>query len=65
MTPNSGGEGAQVKFEYQYDSTNVPEDNSFSKYTPSGSASFNITNEGILENLEVGKKYYFDISPVE
>ena len=58
-------DGSNVKFQCQYDSANSPEDNSFSKYTPSGDASYNITNEVVLENLVVGKKYYFDISPAE
>lgn len=58
-------ENGNAKFECQYDSANSPEDNSFSKYTPSGEARLSITNEAVLEGLEVGKKYYFDISPCE
>ena len=58
-------DGTNVRFECQYDPTNTPEDNSFSKYTPFGNATYGITNEAVLEGLEVGKKYYFDISPVE
>lgn len=67
MTPNTGavGKEATVKFECQYDSSNTPEDNNFSKYTPFGNATFSITNEAVLENLEVGKKYYFDITRVD
>lgn len=66
IVPNTyaTGKEAMVNFQCQYDSTNSPEDNSFSKYTPFGNASFSITNEAVLENLEVGKKYYFDIIEV-
>lgn len=58
-------DGTNVKFECKYDSANSPEDNSFSKYTPLGSAQYSITNESVLKELEVGKKYYFDIKPVD
>ena len=64
MTHNIGGDGASVKFECQYDQSNSPEDNSFSKYTPFGNAVFSITNERVLKSLEVGKKYYFDITEI-
>lgn len=65
MTPNSGGEGSMVKFECQYNNDDSKEDNSFSKYTPFGNANFSITNEEVLKNLEVNKKYYFDITQVK
>lgn len=58
-------DGTNVEFECKYDPANSKEDNSFSKYTPFGNATYSITNEAVLEGLEVGKKYYFDISPVE
>jgi hypothetical protein len=57
-------DGTNVKFECHYDINNSKEDNDFSKFTPSGNAYFNITNEVVLEKLEVGKKYYFDITEV-
>ena len=54
-----------VKFECQYDSKNKPEDNSFSKYTPFGNASYSITNPDALAQLKVGGYCYFDITPIE
>jgi hypothetical protein len=39
------------------------ENKSFWKYTPSGEFKFSCLNENV--NFEVGKEYYFDISPAE
>lgn len=37
----------------------------WSKHTPSGELTMAITNPSALKNLEVGKDYFLDISPVE
>jgi hypothetical protein len=58
-------EGENVKFECVYDSKNTPEDNSFSKWTPSGSAEYHITNPDALSQFTVGQYCYFDITPIE
>lgn len=65
LEPSTDGSSAFAKFECQYDSANTPEDNTFSKFTPFGNANFSITNPNVLQNLEVGKKYYFDIIPCD
>jgi len=41
------------------------EDNTFSKYTPSGLLELSITNENVFGFFEVGKKYYLDITPAD
>ena len=58
-------EGETVKFECQYDSNNKPEDNSFSKYTPYGSAIFGITNPDVLCQIQPGQFCYVDFHPIE
>lgn len=39
-----------------------PENESFFKYTPSGTLSFGCVNERASSQFEVGKEYYIDIS---
>ena len=41
----------------------VPENQRFHKYTPTGSIEIQVTNPDV--NYEVGKSYYFDSIPVE
>jgi len=42
------------------------ENRSFSKYTPSGRLTLNISNDTpASESFEEGKEYYIDISPAE
>lgn len=57
-------EGEHVKFQCLYDSANSPEDNSFSKYTPWGSAEFGVSNPDAMGQFQVGEYYYFDIVAV-
>ena len=57
--------GQQVTFSACYDTANVPEDNSFSKYTPSASFVMSVTNPDLYGKFEAGKAYYFDITPCE
>jgi hypothetical protein len=56
--------GAKVIFHCIYDPT-LPEDQRFSKATPSGAAEFSFDNPEISDQLVIGKYYYFDITPVD
>ena len=56
-------EGSQVYLSTCYDET-IPEDVSFTKYTPSGEIKVHITNEAVLEKLAQGLYYYVDFTPV-
>lgn len=56
-------DGGKVSFQCEYDPEIVEEDSGFQKATPLGSAEFQIDNPKAVEQLEVGKAYYFDISP--
>lgn len=42
-----------------------PEDNQFSKATPTGSFTMTVTTDAGKSFFEVGKSYYLDISEVE
>lgn len=55
--------GEQVTFSACYDTKDAPEDNSFSKYTPSASFVMHVTNPDLYGKFEAGKAYYFDITP--
>ena len=54
--------GKSVVFRPMYDQT-IPEDQRFAKATPSGEFTMYVDNEAALNQLEIGKQYYFDISP--
>lgn len=56
--------GVRAIFHCTYDQT-IPEDKSFHTATPSGMAEFTINNPKAIEQLIIGKSYYFDISSVE
>lgn len=54
----------QVRLEAVY--SNEDDSNaSWSRYTPSGQLTLNITNPGAFNQLEQGKGYWIDITPVE
>lgn len=53
----------KMTFSPQYDPS-IPEDIAFSKATPSGSLTFYCTNPAANAQLEIGKAYYLDLSPV-
>ena len=55
-------QGAEYTFAPLYD-TETPEDQRFSKSTPSGQIVLLVTNEKV--SYELGKAYYFDSVPVE
>lgn len=48
----------------QYDES-IPEDQRFQKATPSGSFTMQIDNPAAAEQLELGKFFYIDLTPVE
>lgn len=52
----------RLKFMAQYDST-IPEDQRFQKATPTGEFSMSVDNPAALDQFELGKAYYFDITP--
>lgn len=54
--------GEVVTFEARYNGEDTPEDNNFSKYTPSASMDMSITNPELFNHFQVDKAYYFDIS---
>lgn len=56
--------GAKAIFNCQYDDT-IEEDKRFQKATPSGVAEFSIDNPAALDQLVIGKAYYFDMTPAD
>ncbi len=58
-----GGEGRELKFWAQYDTT-IPEDQRFAKATPSGTLTMTVDNPGALAVFEgkVGKAFYLDMT---
>jgi len=51
-----------LKFQTQYDPT-IPEDQRFTKATPSGQITMQVDNPTALEQLEIGGYYYVDFTP--
>ncbi|HBR1944564.1 TPA: hypothetical protein MAO59_005222 [Klebsiella pneumoniae] len=45
--------------------TGSAENESWSKYTPSGQLQMVISNPAVFEHFEQGKEYYIDIQPAE
>lgn len=41
----------------------IPEDEAFTKATPSGSLNVTITNPEVIRMLEPGRKFYLDLTP--
>lgn len=59
-----GGDGRALVFVAQYD-PNLPEDQSFSKATPTGRIEMTVDNPAALEGFKLGKAYYVDFTPVD
>lgn len=57
-------EGKYLIFRAEYDSS-IPEDQRFMKDTPNASMEIFVKNPVILNNVELGKSYYFNITPAE
>ena len=54
----------EVTLHTMYDS-NDPEDTKFSRYTPVGQMSFNVSNPNVLDMFVEGRAFYVDLIPVE
>lgn len=68
VTPDALDEtkkGESVTFDAIYDAANSQEDNTFSKFTPSAGYTMFVSNPELFGVFEVGKPYYFDITPCE
>lgn len=63
--PVDGGPSTtkQVVFNTEWDPT-IPEDERFTKATPWGNLDIYIDNPAAIAELEVGKFYYLDLTPV-
>ena len=53
----------EYTFQATYDST-VPEDRSYSKYTPSGTLTMFVDNPPAQEQFKLGESYYLDLTNV-
>ncbi|CAJ7796705.1 Uncharacterised protein [Burkholderia pseudomallei] len=56
--------GVKAVFNCEYDNT-IEEDRRFQTATPTGMAEFVIDNPAAIEQLVIGKSYYFDMTPVD
>ena len=52
----------KLKFTAEYDAS-IPEDQRFQQATPWGNFEMQVDNPAALAQLELGKSYYFDITP--
>jgi hypothetical protein len=55
--------GKKFVFTPQYD-TSIPEDQRFSKATPSGRFEMQVDNPAAIEQFKLGQAYYVDFTPV-
>lgn len=58
---NWGGDGRTLVFRAEYD-PDLPEDQSYSKATPTGEIRMQVDNPQALQQFELGKAYYVDFS---
>ncbi len=58
------GETRQVRLCAVHD-TSIPEDQSFTKYTPNGTIEMTIDNPPASDQFVPGKKFYVDFTPAE
>lgn len=61
---NWGGDGRALVFQAQYD-PDLPEDQGYSKATPTGRIEMQVDNPAVLKQFELGKTYYVDFTPAE
>jgi hypothetical protein len=59
-----GGGNGQVKLRAIH-STDTPENERFTKATPSGDATFMIDNPPVVEMLQPGRHFHLDLTPCE
>lgn len=50
-------------FDAKYDPANSPEDNSYSKYTPSAQLTMCVTNPALVGTFKAGETFYVDFIP--
>jgi hypothetical protein len=62
ITQHAGSGGKTLEFTATYDQS-IPEDQLFFKYTPSGTFTMYVDNPPVVDKLELGGAYYFDITP--
>jgi hypothetical protein len=62
-TANAGTTAKNLTFQPRYD-TSIPEDQRYSKATPSGELKMYVDNPAALEQLKLGQDYYLDFTPV-
>lgn len=48
-----------------YGEDGLDENNTFSKWTPSGSVSLSITNEALFGKFAIGEEYYIDFTKAD
>lgn len=64
ITQHSWSDTAKtLEFTAEYDTT-IEEDRRFAKATPSGTFKMLVDNPVALAQFELGKQYYFDVTPV-
>jgi hypothetical protein len=51
--------------EKPFDTDGVSEDNSFARWSPSGSFEIQIANPNLFDKFEVGQRYYLDFTAAE
>ncbi|CAJ8171666.1 hypothetical protein ISF62_18295 [Burkholderia pseudomallei] len=56
--------GVKAVFNCEYDNT-IEEDRRFQKATPTGMLELQIDNPAAIEQLVIGKAYYFDMTPAD
>ena len=61
---NWNSDARKLVFSAQYDQ-NTPEDQRYSKATPTGRLEMQVDNPAALEQFQLGKAYYIDFTPVE
>lgn len=56
--------GRTIVLRPMYD-TNIPEDQRFAQFTPSGEFKMFVDNPAVIETLKKGQFFYIDLTPVE
>lgn len=69
VTPFEQGQGENLAFfpvtEKPFDQDGNSEDNTFSKWTPSGKVELAVTNPNLIGKFTVGEKYYVDFTKAD
>jgi hypothetical protein len=62
ITQHAGGSNKTFKF-FTVSNNETPENERFTKYTPSGELTLMVDNPPAEEQLKLGESYYLDFSP--